>query len=232
MIKQQMKATVYAEVDYDYDIVRDCPNNYCDGICRCGRYTNTEVTKVLDVQVSVNIKDSSKRKPTAAKLSDIDNYCIDRMVVYGGAYNVDNYSFNISNGYYGEEIDSITLDDVLELEENIVKMLELPSDYDKIIYVLGLEYPYIADIILNKTTVMIENVDIRLITPSNGHLVSKAATEYWYDVCRDAGLPKGIVIDSAGSTLLVDGNHRLLSLLEKLKDDPTLISQYKYIKLS
>ena len=74
-------------VDYDYDIERNCVDYRCDGICRCG--------KIIDKKIN-SIGSCEKFVLSYYKgLSELNLYCIERILVRCGFYNKYNWEIEV-----------------------------------------------------------------------------------------------------------------------------------------
>lgn len=198
-------------VEYDYQIVRTCDAS-CDPICRCATIEDVEVVTVdSEPSMSIKINNGKNNSWVNYKLSKIEKYCIDRISVYTGIYDIDNYDVVTGGGYYGEEIEDISFYNDVLYKNRINDVLCLETDYDKICYVLTLEYSFIPKFI-SETTSNVEVVQLRLNDINHRLLedgfVKKSDVKYFKDI--NTSIPVGVLRE--GNTI-VDGNNRLLHLL-------------------
>ena len=105
--------------DYEYDFYRPCQhgstccqNNYC----RCAQITNVHTKSIPGEYLIKELKKAidKKRKWTA-----IEDYCIERLFVSNNLRNTNKYEFEVSRGYYGEEITGVTSDSLNTCEKEI-----------------------------------------------------------------------------------------------------------------
>lgn len=211
-------------VDVDYDTERDCENNGCDGICRCSTITNT---KIDDIDVSWTdfklVDEKGKKVPIKKGPSDIEKYCLNRLIVIHGGFDEDNYEIIIDRGYYGEEIGGITFEDSNSLIDDANELLELDTDLDKVLFVLLKEYSYIPTLIESVTDAEVIALPLSEVQPSHGSGMMKAQDNYIYRVENEDEF-MGIIFDSH---LLIDGNHRFSYLNTKFKSN----KKFKFINL-
>ena len=93
------------DIDVDYS---DRWNCNCDSIRRCTQITNVcvnPITYSLMEHLKVYEKPTEPRKrKKEVKLTDIQAYCIDRLMHIHGCYEASNYDVSVGNGYYGQEL--------------------------------------------------------------------------------------------------------------------------------
>lgn len=211
-----------AEIDYDTE--RNCFEAGCDSICRCSRIVNATI-RTMNVTYS-NFEFKKKNPKTDRmikhKISDIEAYCIGRLILAHGGRNVDSYEINTTQGYYDEEA-YVTFNNKIQLTEDVEKLVNMKKDIDKVFFVLEKEYSFIADIIKTCTNVDIINIKPSSIQPSTGSMMLKRQESYVFDIYE--GDIVGIVKDGH---LLVDGNHRYSYIRTHNLQD----KNFKYISLS
>lgn len=197
-------------IEVDYDTERNCNSYGCDGICRCGRLVNMEIS-----EISVDYNDfkflHKKGMKKAKDLSDVDKYCLTRLIALNGGYDKDNYEPIAVGGYYGEELGESYFHNKDTLINDAQKMLNLKTDIEKVFFVLRKEYSFIAPLIADCTNVEIVQVKLCDVTASNGAIMLKAQDSYLYDFEGDE--IKGILYGD--DNLLIDGNHRYSFLVTK-----------------
>ena len=196
------------EVDYDFDIERDCEAEGCDEICRCSRYTNftldpcfNEITEKLYEIVSKNYEDT---KEDSGKV--FEQYIIDRIARVHKLWDGDNFEVELWNGLYGDEVGGISL------ETNTFKELEnvfdLNDNSKRIEYILKLEYGYLLPELEGKTYKVetIKKEDI--IFGSVGHYKKLDGSNLdHYSDNKYNGI-RGLVIPVGDKYRLIDGYHR------------------------
>ena len=210
-------------VDVDYDTHRDCASNSCDSICRCSTITNLEIENVSDPYITIKEDSGKNGRWVNYKPSDIELYCIDRIKVYTGVYEKDNWKIGVVNGYYGEELGPGTFNNDDLLENRIKEMIEMDNDLDKVLYVLNLEYNFTADTIKNCDMAEVITVDKKsVITRFNeSGFVRKNDSTYPREI--NTKIPVCVVQEELK---LVDGNNRMLDVLYNYPD-----KKIKVIKL-
>jgi len=194
-------------VKYDYEESRHCWEADCglDGICRC---STIDYTKVESVDVGCVAEELYLDKPKN-KVTDVENYCVERILRINKVWNASNWEIGVGRGYYGEEIDSIYLCHSLigKINKQLKEMLALKTAKAKIYYVLNLEYGYILDAIKNKRfrVVKIKKSNLVFQRDHYTHLDSDTVADYF-----EWGLPRGICIKEQDEKYrLIDGYHRV-----------------------
>lgn len=131
--------------DYDYDIYRACQHgsDCCDNdYCRCGEIQNGKITSVdLDYLFKQTTDEIDKKR----KYTEIERYCIGRMLIHHKMYDPESYELLVCRGYYGEEIDGIECYNSHSYITAVREMLMLPDDDAKIKLVIRNEYGYLLD---------------------------------------------------------------------------------------
>jgi len=196
----------YISVDYEYDSYypchhgSDCCNN---DYCRCEELRNARVKGPLELL----------KFPEKLKL--IDQYYFDRVIRLLGALKEDNWEVSVGSGYYGQEIDGISLYPMVENE--IFNNLSLPddiSDADKLKKALEIEYGYILDILISMNKVRLLELPPKSLRLFNEHYYGKIDRTLY----KDHALPACVVRkDVSGKYVVIDGYHRLAALMGKPK---------------
>jgi len=210
-------------VDADYDTYRNCEANGCDSICRCNTITNIQITDVYDPHISIKEDSGKNGRWKQYKPTDIELYCIDRIKVYSGVYDKDNWDIGAYRSYYGDELGPGTFNNGDVLERRVKEMIEMDNDLDKVLFVLNLEYNFTADTIKDCNTAEVITVDkTGVVTRFNEDgFVRKDDTKYPRDI--DTKIPVCVVREELK---LVDGNNRMLDVLYNYPD-----KKIKVIKL-
>lgn len=220
----------YFSITSDYGIYRDCESNGCGGICRCSKIDEVSIEDIdlTDPDRLFKFKSEVKSKavPNPIKLPKINKimeYCIDRLLVIHKAYDTSLYDAKVSWGYYGQEIVGYDFENSEELENDVLEMLFLKNDIDRIFFVLEKEYSFILPALKSCTHIEVDHVaEIDLI--SNMDYMRKIPCNN-YQINKD--IPTGVVLNHHGDHRLIDGYHRFLTM----KKDEQL-SVAKYIVLS
>ena len=231
----------YNGVSENHNITYDCESSGCndEGICRCGMITEAYVTNVDIVRISSIIYDtinddndtSRKRNEKLDILlngygKDMDLYTIDRILRKWKVYDPESWDIEICGGYYGQEIDEISLkyDLCEELNTEIIKALSIESLKERVEYLLKLEYNKILPE-LEESEWSLEIVDLDKIIFGSEHHVKKCKKEiekgsvkyrgYFYDDKNYntvlTNLIRGVAIKKGDNYRLIDGYHRCLS---------------------
>lgn len=131
--------------DYDYDCSYACRegSDCCDNdYCRCGKIVNTQITKIdLDYLFKQTLEEFDKKR----KYTEVERYCIGRMLIHHKMYDPENYVLSVCGGYYGEEIDGIECYNSHSYITAVREMLMLPDDDAKLKLVIHNEYGYLLD---------------------------------------------------------------------------------------
>jgi hypothetical protein len=200
--------------NYDYDTVRDGCG--CESICRCSKITNA---RILDVDTLRLSKDIGVYLDT-----EIDEYCVERILARSGLHDRSAYDISIVSGYYGQEIGNVTFRGT-SLVPEILNLLGEKDDLVKILKTLKYEYGYILPSLMNKTKVEIKEVAIASI--------SAGQTDHYKRLDRDAierykeaksTLPQMVVVEDNGYFRLIDGYHRYAAAQGKDKVKVIILS--------
>jgi hypothetical protein len=160
-------------IRYDFKKFITFQINY---ICECSEYCSVEgvcrQNKITDIQIQYinlhaiaekifsfihNIR--SQQFMRQDKLSELLNgfnhrleiYGIERLLNNAKVYDINKWTYNVANGYYGQEIDSVWLseDTLNELEDRIFKYTSYEDIKNKIEFLLKCEYGYVLPELLN-----------------------------------------------------------------------------------
>jgi hypothetical protein len=187
----------------EYDTISHCEENGCqeEGMCRCSTIENTRIEKEIDTAaLAVSI--------LPPKSSLINEYCVERILRINHVYDPELYEVCVTGGYYGEEIGEVILDwrVARTCDKQIVDMLALKTDDEKILYVLKLEYGYVLEG-LEKLHFTIRKVDKKdIFFPQEGY--AKRLDPDMLERYEKWELPRGICVEDNGKYKVVDGYHR------------------------
>jgi uncharacterized protein YqkB len=223
---------------YNYNTEYSCEESGCDseGICRCGTITDASVSDV-DISSLVNeiyskYFDDSKSTKRNSKInsvlfgsgSDIDKYCIDRILRINKVWEDDRWDIDISGGYYGDELNDITMSSTTfnSVSKSIEEILEMETIGDKIKYILKLEYGYLLPgLDDNKYEYdVIDTDDIVFGSDGQYKKVSRECLDHYsgYDHI------KAIVKRDGDKYKIIDGYHRMyVSVTNKIKKSKVII---------
>ena len=139
----------------------------CDGYSRCSRIISTQVESVDLVSIMNSYVNETK-------LSEIETYCLDRILRIEKLYDKDSFEVNTCSGYYGDEVESVHIvSDVKQAIKNKLNEISNLSDVEKIKKVLEYEYGYLLDSIKDATLVEIKEVPFDSIKVGNESYHSK-----------------------------------------------------------
>ena len=219
----------YSGVNVDYNTTYSCEESSCDqqGICRCGRIIDQEVTYVdLDIIVE-KIYDEffddidSKTRNRDNKINqvlygtgkDFDYYTIDRILRISKIWEKNVWDINVCSGYYGEEIEDVKfLDEVASiLQDQINLALSINSFTERMEYLLILEYgnvlPELEDCLYE--IIQVKKEDLILGSESNIKSVKDEMLINGLKHYSDYNGIKGIVIPNGDKFRVIDGYHRI-----------------------
>lgn len=215
--------------DYELSLSYSCFESGCDeeGICRCSRITDVFISNIdmkflLDTFISkINSGVDSISLARENNIVDflygynpelVNRYCIDRVLRINKLYDPSEWIYEISGGYYGEEISDWYINEVTfeKVKSQIYHVLKLDELKDKIFYLLELENGYILDSLKDKDF-SIKSIDYsKLIFPNEVHLSKvKSKDLSFYKNSYYTPQIRGIVIKQGDSYRVVDGYHRL-----------------------
>lgn len=207
-------------IDYDsnpeeaYDHNERCKDDYC----RC-----------TTLHPTINSFDYKNIVTRICEQFNITNekiiYCIDRIC---STLTNDDFYCNVTGGYYGEELDSIVIEDyniLNKLEENIdiklarknklAKIDESVELDDKIRNILIMEYGYLLEDLKTATFSIIE-IDPKNIILSQEEHANNLNKDKVNGYKNHQGIC-GIVKEKNGIYRLIDGYHRITANLNKSK---------------
>lgn len=187
----------------------------CEGMCQCSVITSARITDTHELapdKLDLRVMAEGAKSSTAFKPSDIEDYCLQRLMVMHGCYSAEGYDIKIGPGYYGQEISELTLKTHDELERDICALLALPTEVAKVMYVLNLEYGYIADWVKEANDVEIVFMPLRSVIPASSMMI-KREKSYCYPLYPIK--PVGVMANG----MLLDGQYRLATLLSEKGPD-------------
>jgi hypothetical protein len=108
---------------------------YDEGICRCRKIVDWEITDTDFIDNSVVIIKDGKKK---YKMSDVEKHCIDTLIDIHGIRDANNFHLEIIDGYYGQEVSNVycCLNDGSFLEDVKHVVEDIKEDYDKIKFII------------------------------------------------------------------------------------------------
>ena len=213
----------YHGVDVDYERTQ-CGGSSCDkcdGYSRCSRIISTRVESVDLASIMNSYTDETK-------LSEIETYCLDRILRIEKLYDKNSFEVNTCSGYYGDEVESVHIvSDVKQAIKNKLNEISNLSDVEKIKKVLEYEYGYLLDAIKDAKSVEIKEVPFDSIKIGNDSYHSKIKDFEMYKdydgpiaVCDI--IPLGLQKTSA-MYKIIDGYHRYSAAKLNKKDTVKII---------
>lgn len=195
----------------------NCLENGCRDICRCSTIVNIktelDTNRIIEKIYNLYFDDSleTKRNSKLSELlwdigDDINLYTIDRISRYFKIW--DNIEVNKTGGFYGEEIESITISNSEKLVELINKGLSINNLNGRVEYLLGLEYGYLLPELENRnwelSEINVDDIEIR----NESHLESVYNKDLkHYDTYK--GIMGVVILTKNDKWRLIDGYHRL-----------------------
>jgi hypothetical protein len=191
----------WSGIDYDYKAGRHsckCGDDYC----RCGTVENAHVTDIDMEQLAESISQN---------LSEIDQYCVDRVLSIYKVWDKSKWNVAVEAGYYGEEIGEVTLNEDLatKVDFRIEEVLSFETTSAKIEALLVLEYGYLLPELRGRCY-NLTNIPKDDIVSQREHYV-KLDREI-VESYTDYKLPRGIVVPVSTTPFkyrLIDGYHRV-----------------------
>lgn len=231
--KEMLKNDYTYCTDYDYDTQYSCDTSGCydEGICRCGRIENTFVKSVNLSSLTEEIysqfmPENKKSRKRESRISEIlyggeivDKYCIYRILVINRAFTTDVWEVNTCGGYYGDEVDSVTIDlsTLNKINSQCEKLFSLQTLSDKLKYVLELEYGHILDDIKDCEFELISiyknHIDFKKL--NQNHIKNVKMEDLSHYSISNYDLPRGIVRGELDNYKIVDGFHRIIATSDK-----------------
>lgn len=214
-------------ITYNTDGEYNCADHGCndEGICRCYRIDNVEITYVNLNSITNNIFDdlfdiNSTEYKRDVKINtllgdtDITKYAINRLLVINKLYDINNWVVDWGGGYYGDEIDSITIekDCLRNLLSDIDKLLSLYTLKDRVEFLLKREYGSLLPKLIGKeyTVETVLKTDIIFGQTKHYDNVNTNIMRYYLD--SEYGIDiKGVCLFDGEKYRVIDGYHRLKS---------------------
>ena len=206
------KTNINYIVEYDYERSGCTCDNY---ICRC---TTIEKAWVEEIYIDSLVRKLYEK--FCREHSEINEYCFDRICHALRIYDKDLYEVETGPDYYGEVVYGVYFDNEEMIFNACSVMLELPSDIEKIKYVLNLEYGYLIDRVANTTSITIEKVATDKVEPPQKEYFVKLSKEVIEDY-KDRKLPVAVCIKNEDKYILIDGYHRWVA--NKDRDNVSIV---------
>ena len=190
----------------------DCGCKTGDDYRRTSRYVGLRVKDVDIYSILGCFLEKSNNKKNAKNSNDTFMfYCVERLLRIYKIWEPDNWEFDVSRGYYGQEIDRIRLCSFGDIKADILKLLSLKPN-DRIKFVLEKEYGYVLDAVDRLDFEEIE-ISVSDIIVSNEEYRKKVEVGL-YDLSQP-NLLIGISLTKFGTDdkyKIIDGYHRFVDL--------------------
>ena len=210
-------------IGINYHRSYSCDESGCndEGICRCSRMDDIEVTdieynKILDKIYSLYF-DKSIETDRNNKLNnilyniveEIERYTIDRILRHHKIWENKAWEAKASPRYYGEELDYIRLSNAYDIDGDIRTALSISNFNQRIEHLLYLEYGSVMPKLIgtNYTLESIKKSDIIIGNKEYHNELYK--TNYYSD--KEYDLIRCLVLEQDGKYKLIDGYHRISS---------------------
>lgn len=213
--------TYTLDIDVSYS---DRWNCNCDSICRCTEITNVCVNPIkfslMDYIKVYELPSAPRQRKKEAKLSDIQSYCIDRLMHIHGCYDPSNYETRVSQGYYGQEVSGVTFNNTSALIRDVIKIMDMSGVIEPVQYVLELEYATLEGLSKVKSAEIktISTSEVIRMFPSFGRIKRNEDLSGMVEF----DLPLAVMIDDE----VVDGFRRLKSAVTAKKEYVKIIALY------
>lgn len=197
-------------VEYQTDESRNCEEAGCSGYCNCTKIDKAWVTSTESMgphSLKLITPKPGKRFPPRYQPTQIESYCIQRLMVHHECYVNSSYEIQVSGGHYGQEVGRVEFIHLDALSKDIHTMLALPSDHAKVMFVLNAEYGYISPAVRDTNAVELIHKPLDNIQPSAGLLMLKRPKNYLHKLGKESVV--GVILNG----VLVDGNQRYSYLI-------------------
>lgn len=206
-------------LDYEYD-GRPCYDETCgcrtgNDYCRSNEYDNLRIEEVHIPSLVAYFLSKTNKKKDVIETKNVDflNYCVDRLLRIHKLYETDYWDIQTCGGYYGQEIDLITLNDLkFKLICEKIQSLIVMFPNERIEFILMEEYGYVLDSLKGKKFKLIET-DVSNLKIGNEVYYKKIEDAYY----KDYPYPIGVYIKEGEFFKLVDGYHRYKSIIKNKK---------------
>lgn len=225
-------------INIDIDGICHC-NEYCkeEGVCRGFNITGIDIKNISFTDIAKFIWSNShnigsKQYNRTQKLlslfegydSQLDIYCIERLLAIHKLYDSSNWTFSYLNGYYGHEIDKLVINQNIqdEIKSEVEKLLSFNTFKEKVNYILTLEYGFVSDQ-LKDCAYKFETIErSKLYFPQTKHY--KKVSKKTYYKKRDPDSIFGICLKQGEKYRVIDGYNRLS---QTTKDRIKIICAYQ-----
>jgi len=194
------------DVSLDYETDHNCSESGCDdeGICRCGTISNVRVERV-------DSWDIARHYPTGDIIHD---YAVERLI---SRFRTDEFDIEVGGGYYGDEIDGVTLTNAAQ--DSIHKAQALITTAEQVEHYLALEN---GEVLHKHRDRQWEHVKIPIddvIPGKNRAGLDKKQIAFYRDKFKYDKITPTVLCEKKGHDkyVLIDGYHRYHAALEANK---------------
>lgn len=202
-----------------------CPNNYCKnfGICNCLTIRDTKIrsihfnrvvesisTQVLHPDSVVYSLDEKINKVVYGFDRDFDYYCIERICSSMKLFLPENWVVNITDGYYGQVIESVSIKEPLftRLVETLEELFNQKTIKERSTFLLNEEYGFVSQSLIDKrwriSTIFVDD----LVFPSIEHF-KKITVQHKDQIESRKSKIQGVCKKNGNLYEVIDGHHRL-----------------------
>lgn len=204
-----LHADYHSSIEVGYDRYRS-PCDCHMGCKKCVKLTDVNVNEFYD-DICVTITNAICKNRT---LTNMQTYCINRLLRCAKIYRTDVWTANIEDGYYGEELGSVTLDFSLanDLEKSISKIMGMDRR-EQVEFVLLKEYGFLLDIVkdLDWNDDFIKPDKLLIGQKDYYRHVDVEVVEMY----KTYPFAKAVVVKQDDTYRLIDGYHRIAAELSK-----------------
>ena len=217
-------------IDTATDIDHPCPNNYCKnfGICNCLVIRDTKIrdinfNRVVD-SISIQVLhpdsivyslDEKINKVVYGFDRDFDYYCIERICASMKLFLSDKWCVNITDGYYGQVIESVSIKEPLftRLVQILEELFFQKTVKERTTFLLNEEYGFVSQSLIDKkwriSTISVDD----LVFPNIEHY-KRIKVEHKEQIDGRKSKIKGVVKKNGNLYEVIDGHHRIKSNTE------------------
>lgn len=197
----------------------------CDGYGRCSTISNAHLTKGPDVKAM--LAEMLLRPPTGRdsyralwnakeKFDPYEGadpffaYAVERILCHTGVRKAENWSVEVSRGYYGEEVDGISLKSEVanDAYEHLATVFGLDDPDDLMKHILKVEYGYLLPVLEPKLRWSFEKWNKKAVIAANTDHFKRLDRDIVKSYDEKYTGPRGVAVQGDGAPRLLDGYHR------------------------